>query len=69
MSETKTIHERLEEARAKGADILAAVDRGEDVDVADLKAAGEEVTKLEALANEAEARAPCLRAWAPRASP
>lgn len=55
MSETKTIHERLEEARAKGADILAAVDRGEDVDVADLKAASEEVTKLEALANEADA--------------
>ena len=55
MSETKTIHERLEEARAKGADILAAVDRGEDVDVAELKAAGEEVTKLEALATEAEA--------------
>lgn len=55
MSETKTIHERLEEARAKGADILAAVDRGEDVDVADLKAAGEEVTKLEALAKEADA--------------
>lgn len=55
MSETKTIHERLEEARVKGADILAAVDRGEDVDVADLKAAGEEVTKLEALATEAEA--------------
>lgn len=55
MSETKTIHERLEEARAKGADILAAADRGEDVDVADLKAAGEEVTKLEALAKEADA--------------
>lgn len=55
MSETKTIHERLEEARVKGADILAAVDRGEDVDVADLKAAGEEVTKLEALAKEADA--------------
>lgn len=55
MSETKTIHERLEEARVKGADILAAVDRGEDVDVAELKAAGEEVTRLETLANEAEA--------------
>jgi HK97 family phage major capsid protein len=50
-----TIHERLEEARAKGADILAAVDRGEDVDVAELKAAGDEVTRLETLATEAEA--------------
>nr|DAR47270.1 MAG TPA: major capsid protein [Caudoviricetes sp.] len=55
MSKTMTIHERLEEARAKGADILAAVDRGEDVDVAELKAAGDEVTRLETLATEAEA--------------
>ena len=29
MSETKTIHERLEEARVKGAAELEAVERGE----------------------------------------
>ena len=57
MSETKTIHERLEEARVKGAAELEAVERGEG-DVTKLKAISEEVTELEATIKAAdEARA------------
>lgn len=57
MSETKTIHERLEEARVKGVAELEAVERGEG-DVTKLKAISEEVTELEATIKAAdEARA------------
>lgn len=57
MSETKTIHERLEEARVKGAAELEAVECGEG-DVTKLKAIGEEVAELEATIKAAdEARA------------
>ena len=53
MSETKTIHERLEEARVKGAAELEAVERGEG-DVTKLKAISEEVTELEATIKAAD---------------
>lgn len=49
----KTIHERLAEAQAKGADVLDAVNRGEG-DVAELKAISEEVTELKSQVDAAE---------------
>lgn len=51
---SESIYKRLEEAQEKGAAILEAIERGEDVDVAELKAAGDKVAELKALADEAE---------------
>lgn len=50
---SKTIHERLAEAQAKGVDVLDAVNRGEG-DVAELKAISEEVTALKSQVDAAE---------------
>lgn len=51
---SETIYKRLEEAQEKGAAILEAIERGENVDVAELKAAGDKVAELKALADEAQ---------------